>query len=117
MASTKLSSTLKALVAAPHAQGGPVPLPSQSATLRLFEGLSRSATSKGLGQTTWLTLSVSPDLYSSVLQLANRLFSPLIRLLKECRFSHPQLSCYSLCSLLLCNERLERWIRSGTESE
>ncbi|GAA5899597.1 hypothetical protein JCM5296_006954 [Sporobolomyces johnsonii] len=57
MASVKLSSALKSLISAPHAQGGPVPLPSQAATTRLFEGLSRSAARNGLEPVTWLTLS------------------------------------------------------------
>ncbi|CEQ40681.1 SPOSA6832_02322, partial [Sporobolomyces salmonicolor] len=57
MASVKLSSALKSLISAPHAQGGPVPLPSQAATTRLFEGLSRSAARNGVGPVTWLTLS------------------------------------------------------------
>ncbi|GAA5941527.1 Pxp2p [Sporobolomyces koalae] len=57
MASVRLSPALKSLIKAPRAQPGPVPVPSATATLNLFDGLARSATANGLGPATWLTLS------------------------------------------------------------
>ncbi|GAA6000540.1 uncharacterized protein JCM10292_000474 [Rhodotorula paludigena] len=56
MASIRLSSALKALIAAPHAQGNAVPAPSLASTTKLFEGLRSSAEQNGLGEATWLTL-------------------------------------------------------------
>ncbi|GAA6060253.1 hypothetical protein JCM10212_003493 [Sporobolomyces blumeae] len=54
---SKLSPALKQLIAAAHAQGGPVPsLPRANAT-RLFEGLANSAQANGVGTKAWLTLS------------------------------------------------------------
>ncbi|BGP42262.1 hypothetical protein JCM10449v2_006267 [Rhodotorula kratochvilovae] len=56
MASVKLSPTLKALIAAPHAQGGALPAPPRAAVTQLFERLASSAKENGLGEATWLTL-------------------------------------------------------------
>lgn len=58
MASTKLSPALKALIAAPHARGTALPAPSLAVTDRLFDSIRASATSNGIGSSTWLTLSV-----------------------------------------------------------
>ncbi|BGP18617.1 hypothetical protein JCM10213_006173 [Rhodosporidiobolus nylandii] len=56
MASVRLSPTLKTLISAPHAQGGPLPAPSPAATARLFEDLATSGEAHGLGARAWLTL-------------------------------------------------------------
>ncbi|GAA5843200.1 hypothetical protein JCM9279_001892 [Rhodotorula babjevae] len=56
MASVKLSSALKALVAAPHAQGAALPAPPRAAVTQLFERLATSAAAHGVGEATWLTL-------------------------------------------------------------
>ncbi|GAA5974973.1 hypothetical protein JCM11641_006785 [Rhodosporidiobolus odoratus] len=56
MASVRLSPALKALIAAPHAQGGPLLAPSKAVTDRLFEGLASSGEKGGVGEAGWLTL-------------------------------------------------------------
>ncbi|KAK4052459.1 hypothetical protein OIV83_002261 [Microbotryomycetes sp. JL201] len=58
--STKLSPTLKALVNAPRARGGPIPAPSQvHTTNKLFDRVKESALERGLGKHAWLTLSAA----------------------------------------------------------
>lgn len=58
MASVKLSSALKALVGAPHAQGAALPAPPRAAVTQLFERLATSAAAHGVGDAAWLTLGV-----------------------------------------------------------
>ncbi|ORY38315.1 hypothetical protein BCR35DRAFT_311521 [Leucosporidium creatinivorum] len=55
----KLSSSLKALIAAPHAHGNALPAPPLALTNALFNELEGSASSKGVGKAAWLTLSTS----------------------------------------------------------
>ncbi|KAM0790610.1 hypothetical protein ACM66B_004474 [Microbotryomycetes sp. NB124-2] len=58
--STKLSPSLKALVNAPRARGGPIPAPSQvQTTIKLFDHVRDSARQRGLGKHAWLTLSAA----------------------------------------------------------
>lgn len=58
MASVKLSSALKALISAPHAQGAPLPPPAHAAVTRALERLASSAAAHGVAEATWLTLGV-----------------------------------------------------------
>ncbi|GAA5823210.1 hypothetical protein JCM11251_007525 [Rhodosporidiobolus azoricus] len=56
MASMRLSPALKAVINAPHAQGGPVPAPAEGIVKSLFERLSGE---KRVGEETWLTLGTA----------------------------------------------------------
>lgn len=58
MSATKLSPALKALIAAPHARGKPLPSPPAATTSALFDALRSSAKSNGVGNAAWVTLSV-----------------------------------------------------------
>ncbi|KAL8286671.1 hypothetical protein RQP46_004199 [Phenoliferia psychrophenolica] len=59
MSANKLTTSLKALLKAPHARGGALPAPALARTTALFDGISASARAKGLGHDTWLTLSTA----------------------------------------------------------
>jgi hypothetical protein len=56
-ASIKLSPTLKALIAAPHALGSAIPAPSKAASTALFDRIRSGG--KGVGDETWLCLSTA----------------------------------------------------------
>ncbi|GAA6004004.1 hypothetical protein JCM10207_006507 [Rhodosporidiobolus poonsookiae] len=59
MASVRLSAGLRALLAAPHAQGNPLPPPPAAAIRHAFNALSASAEHHGLREVTWLTLGTA----------------------------------------------------------
>ncbi|KAM0751483.1 hypothetical protein T439DRAFT_324665 [Meredithblackwellia eburnea MCA 4105] len=59
MAANKLTNSLKTLLKAPHARGGPLPAPTPARTKHLFDLISSSAKSNGLAHDTWLTLSTA----------------------------------------------------------
>ncbi|KAK4695160.1 hypothetical protein P7C70_g8603, partial [Phenoliferia sp. Uapishka_3] len=59
MSGNKLTTSLKALLKAPHARGSALPAPSPVRTKALFDGISLAAKSKGLAHDTWLTLSTA----------------------------------------------------------
>ncbi|GAA5959505.1 hypothetical protein JCM3765_002350 [Sporobolomyces pararoseus] len=89
MSSIKVSSTLKQLIKSPASQPGPLPLPAQNATTRLFDGISTSAASNGIGQKAWLTLSGaalvtlnSPATLCALYSYATRDLEPKERTLK-----------------------------------
>ncbi|BGP10034.1 hypothetical protein NBRC10512_004152 [Rhodotorula toruloides] len=56
MASIKLSPALKALIAAPHAHGGPVAARSAADIQSTLHRLANSARENGVGKKAWLTL-------------------------------------------------------------
>lgn len=60
MPPAKLSSTLKALIKAPHARGNSIPISTKLPIL--FDSIKTSAEKNGLDYNTWLTLSVSSSI-------------------------------------------------------
>lgn len=60
MASVKLSPALKALIAAPHARGGPVSARSAADIQSTLHRLADSARENGVGKKAWLVLGVRP---------------------------------------------------------
>jgi hypothetical protein len=58
-ASVKLSSAVKALIAAPHALGSAIPAPAKAVSTALFDKIRSRGESKGVGQETWLCLSTA----------------------------------------------------------
>ncbi len=56
-ASVKLSPTLKALIAAPHALGSAIPAPSKAVSKALFDKIRSGG--HGVGDETWLCVSTA----------------------------------------------------------
>ncbi|ODO06170.1 hypothetical protein L198_01402 [Cryptococcus wingfieldii CBS 7118] len=55
--SVKLSPAIKALLSAPHAQGGPIPAPPRATINSLFDRIRTRGEAGGVGAPTWLTVS------------------------------------------------------------
>ncbi|WVQ73745.1 hypothetical protein IAR50_003325 [Cryptococcus sp. DSM 104548] len=55
--SVKLSPAIKALLAAPHAHGGPIPAPPRATINSLFDRIRSRGEAGGVGAPTWLTVS------------------------------------------------------------
>jgi hypothetical protein len=58
-ASVKLSSAVKALIAAPHALGTAIPAPAKAVSTALFDKIRSRGESNGVGRETWLCLSTA----------------------------------------------------------